>query len=66
MDNGDVLSVTYTWTDPTVFSAAHTYEYRYRRLPATYEPVSTSPCDPYNETRAQFLGDPAPFTVEKK
>ena len=66
LENGDVLSVTFTWTDPTVFSAPHTYEFRYRRLPATYEPVSTWSCDPYNETRAQFLGDPAPFTPEKR
>jgi hypothetical protein len=63
MENGEVLSVTFTWTDSTVYAAPHTYEFRYRRLPTTYEPVSTWPCDPYNETRAQFLGDPAPFTA---
>lgn len=62
LENGDVLAATFTWTDPTVYAAPHTYEFRYRRLPTTYEPVSTWPCDPYNETRAQFLGDPAPFT----
>lgn len=66
MEGGDVLAVTFTWTDPTVFAAPHTYEFRYRRLPSTYEPISTWPCDPYNETRAQFLGDPAPFTAEKR
>ena len=63
LQNGEVLSVTFTWTDPTVFAAPHTYEFRYRRLPTTYEPVSSWPCDPYNETRAQFVGDPAPFTA---
>ena len=63
LENGEVLSVTFTWTDSTVYAAPHTYEFRYRRLPATYEPVSSWPCDPYNETRAQFLGDPAPFTA---
>ena len=63
LENNEVLSVTSTWTDPTVYAAPHTYEFRYRRLPTTYEPVSTWPCDPYNETRAQFLGDPAPFTA---
>jgi len=63
VENGEVLSVTFTWTDPTVYAAPHTYEFRYRRLPTTYEPVSSWPCDPYNETRAQFLGDPAPFTA---
>jgi hypothetical protein len=61
-ENGEVLAVTFTWTDPTVYAAPHSYEFRYRRLPATYEPISTWPCDPYNETRAQFIGDPAPFT----
>ena len=66
LQNGEVLSVRFTWTDPTVFSAPHTYEFRYRRLPATYEPVSTWPCDPYDQTRAEFLGDPAPFRAEKR
>jgi hypothetical protein len=66
LENGEVLSVTFTWTDPTVFAAPHTYEFRYRRLPSTYEPVSTWPCDPYNETRAKFLGDPVPLTAAAK
>jgi len=66
MESGDVLSVRFTWTDPTVFSAPHSYEFRYRRLPPTYETVSTWPCDPYDETRAEFLGDPAPFKAEKR
>lgn len=66
VENGEVLSVRFTWTDPTVFSAPHTYEFRYRRLPPTYEAVSMWPCDPYNEERAQFLGDPAPFRTEKR
>jgi hypothetical protein len=65
-ENGEVLSVRFTWTDPTVFSAPHTYEYRYRRLPPTYEPAGMWPCDPYDEERAQFLGDPAPFKIEKR
>lgn len=66
LENGDVLSVSFTWTDPTVFAAPHTYEFRYNRLPSTYEPVSSWPCDPYNETRAKFIGDPAPFVAEKR
>jgi hypothetical protein len=63
LQNGEVLSVRFTWTDSTVYAAPHSYEFRYRRLPTTYEPVSWWPCDPYNETRAQFIGDPAPFTA---
>jgi hypothetical protein len=66
VENGDVLSVTFTWTDPTVFAAPHAYEFRYNRLPSTYEPASSWPCDPYNETRAKFIGDPAPFVAEKR
>jgi hypothetical protein len=66
IENAEVLSVRFTWTDPTVFSAPHSYEFRYRRLPSTYEPVSTWPCDPYDQTRAEFLGDPAPFKAEKR
>jgi len=66
LQNGNVLSVMFTWTDPTVFSTAHAYEFRYRRLPAAYEPANIWPCDPYDETRANFLGDPAPFGSEKR
>jgi hypothetical protein len=62
LENREVLAVTFTWTDPTVYAAPHVYEFRYRRLPATYEPVSSWPCDPYDQARAQFLGDPAPFS----
>ena len=63
LESAEVLAVTFTWTDPTVYAAPHVYEFRYRRLPATYEPVSSAPCDPYDEARAQFLGDPAPFSA---
>ena len=66
LESGDVLSVTFTWTDPTVFAAPHSYEFHYNRLPSTYEPVPSWPCDPYNETRARFIGDPAPFVAEKR
>jgi hypothetical protein len=56
--DGNVLSVTFTWTDKTVFAAPQTYEFRYYRLPATYEPRAGILCDPYNQDRADFLGDP--------
>jgi hypothetical protein len=61
LKNGDVLSVVFTWSDPTVFAAPQSYEFRYRRLPPAYEPLNEWPCDPYDDTRASFLGDPAPF-----
>ena len=58
IENGNVLSVTSTWTDPTVFAAPQTYEFRYYRLPAGYEARAALPCDPYDQVRAEFLGDP--------
>jgi hypothetical protein len=58
--DGAGLSVTFTWTDPTVFRGAHTYEFRYHRLPPTYEPRQWLPCDPYDEERAAFLDMPSP------
>ena len=58
LNDGAVLSVTFTWTDPTVFRSPHTYEYRYHRLPATYEPRQWLVCDPYDEERAKFLEPP--------
>jgi hypothetical protein len=56
--DGNVLSVTSTWTDKTVFAVPQTYEFRYYRLPASYEPRAGIGCDPYNQDRADFLGDP--------
>jgi hypothetical protein len=58
IENGNILSVTFTWTDPTVFAAPHTYEFRYYRLPAGYEARAALPCDPYDDVRSEFLGDP--------
>ena len=55
LKDGAVLSVTFTWTDPTVFRTPHSYEYRYHRLPSTYEPRQWLPCDAYDEERAKFL-----------
>ena len=51
-----MLSVTSTWTDPAVYRVPHTYEYRYSRLPATYEAPPQAPCDPWSDERAAFLG----------
>ena len=55
LENGNVLSVVFTWADPKMFRAPHTYEFRYYRLPADYEPRTWLPCDPYNEERTRFL-----------
>ena len=66
VDNGNMLSVTSTWTDRTVFAAPQTYEFRYYRLPASYEARAALPCDPYNQLRADFLGDPLQPTAPAK
>ena len=72
LKDGAVLSVTFTWTDPTVFRTPHSYEYRYNRLPSTYEPRQWLPCDPHDEERAKFLETapkpvrPATRTVPKE
>lgn len=58
LENGNVLSVRFTWTDPKMFRTPHTYEFRYYRLPADYEPRPWAPCDPYNEARTRFLETP--------
>jgi hypothetical protein len=55
LKDGALLSVTFTWTDPKVFRAPHTYEFRYNRLPANYEARTWAPCDPYDAERAAFL-----------
>ena len=36
LDNGELLSVTFTWDDPTVFSKPFRYTYKYRKIPEGY------------------------------
>ena len=64
-ESGSVLSVISTWTDPKVFRLPHTYESRYYRMPKHYEPLFAFSCNPYDEVRADFLGDPAPFETQR-
>jgi hypothetical protein len=54
-EQGAVLNVTSTWTDQGVFAVPHTYQYRYYRLPETYEPPPAADCNPYDEERTRFL-----------
>jgi hypothetical protein len=55
MNNGSLLSVTFTWTDPGVYRTPHTYEFRYARLPRDYEARLPLNCDPFDEGRTAFL-----------
>lgn len=53
--NGSQLSVTFTWTDPTVYATPHSYEFRYRRVEPGYEARPYERCDPFDTERAAFL-----------
>ena len=55
LNNGSLLSVRFTWTDPGVFRTPHTYEFRYSRLSRDYEARLPLNCDPFDETRTAFL-----------
>jgi len=55
LKNGSVLSVSSTWSDPKVFRAPHTYEYRYQRAARDYEARQPIPCDPFDEERNAFV-----------
>ena len=55
--DGTVLgALAFAWTDPTVFTGPHTYEYRFNRMPPDYDGRLGSGCDPYDEDRVTFLG----------
>lgn len=51
---GNILSVTFTWTDPGVFARPHSYSFRYQRA----NPGDNVPepyCEPYDDERARFF-----------
>lgn len=59
-EGGDVLSVTFTWEDPTVLTAPHTYSYTYKKLAGT-QPIENNddPSDPaYQERQYQSVVPP--------
>jgi hypothetical protein len=55
LQGGSLLSVQFTWTDPSVFETPHTYEFRYQRTEPEYEPRLIERCDPFEPVRAAFL-----------
>jgi hypothetical protein len=61
---GSMLSVVSTWRDPKVFRTPHTYEYRYHRLPASYEARLAFVCDPFDAERTAFLEGPPPAATK--
>jgi hypothetical protein len=57
--DGNVMQVSFTWTDPKMFRTPHTYEFRYVRYPATYEAVTPAGCNAWDPVRSAFF-EPAP------
>jgi dTDP-4-amino-4,6-dideoxygalactose transaminase len=55
LKDGTVLSVRFTWTDPSVFQTPHSYEFRYHRVAKGYEPRPYQLCDPFDAERTAFL-----------
>jgi hypothetical protein len=59
LKGSDELSVTFTWEDPTVFLAPHTYSYAYKRLPESVpienneDPNTAQPDRQYTTTKAE-------------
>jgi len=58
LNNGSILAVTFTWEDSKMFRTPHTYEFRYHRLPQSYEPRPPLTCDPFDQERTRFLTTP--------
>jgi hypothetical protein len=59
--DGQHLTVTFTWTDPVVFRRAHSYAFRYYRVPTIAEPRVVN-CIPNDAERAKFLNEaPVPL-----
>jgi hypothetical protein len=55
LKNGQVLSVTFTWTDPKVFSKPHTYEFWYHKINGPYEERAGIGCNAWDAERGAFI-----------
>jgi hypothetical protein len=59
--DGQQLVATFTWTDAGVFRRAHTYSFRYYKVPSISEPRVVN-CIANDADRARFLSEvPAPL-----
>ena len=54
LNNGQRLSVLFTWEDPNVFAKPHTYEFRYYKAPPGTE-AREFDCAASDEERTKFL-----------
>ena len=59
--DGQRLTVTFTWTDPVVFRRAHSYAFRYYKVPTIAEPRVVN-CIANDAERTRFLNE-APMPV---
>lgn len=55
LKNGQVLSVTSTWSDPKVFATPHTYEFWYHKINGVYEERPAVGCNPWDAERSAFV-----------
>jgi hypothetical protein len=55
-----LLSVTFTWDDPTVFSNPFRYTYKYRKIPAGYpvEDNDSARDSTYEQRLLEFVTPP--------
>lgn len=56
LENGALLSVKFTWTDPKVYKTPHSYEFHYYRIAGQYEPPPGLACNAYDDLRTKYLG----------
>jgi len=55
LKNGQVLSVTFTWTNPKVFAKPHTYEFWYHKINGPYEERPGIGCNAWDPERSAFI-----------
>ena len=55
LKNGQVLSVTSTWTDPKVFGKPQTYEFWYHKINGIYEERPGIGCNAWDAERGAFI-----------
>jgi hypothetical protein len=55
LKNGQVLSVTFTWTDPKVLAKPHTYEFWYHKINGPYEQRPGIGCNAWDTERSGFI-----------
>lgn len=55
LKNGQVLSVTFTWTAPKIFAKPNTYEFWYHKINGPFEQRPGISCNAWDSDRAAFI-----------